>query len=51
MARIPEAALVIDQALKLAERTGEHYYTAELLRLYGELLKATVTPPKPRKLS
>lgn len=39
--RITEAASAIDDALKLSERTGEHYYKAELLRLHGELLRAT----------
>lgn len=38
MGRLEEATTAIDQALELGERTGEHYYTAELLRLRGELL-------------
>ncbi|MBB3318838.1 MULTISPECIES: adenylate/guanylate cyclase domain-containing protein [unclassified Rhizobium] len=32
-----EARSVVQGALTLGERTGEHYYTAELLRLRGEL--------------
>ncbi|MDX0524349.1 putative ATPase [Sinorhizobium medicae] len=41
MGRVDEATAVLDQALKLAARTGEHYYTSELLRLRGELLRQT----------
>lgn len=37
MGRLEEATTAIDQGLKLGERTGEHYYMAELLRLRGEL--------------
>ena len=37
MDRIPEASQTVDRALALAEKTGEHYFFAELLRLRGEL--------------
>ncbi|PZM09990.1 AAA family ATPase [Rhizobium tubonense] len=40
MGRLDEATAAVDQGLVLSDRTGEHYYTAELLRLRGELLKA-----------
>jgi predicted ATPase/class 3 adenylate cyclase len=39
MGKIAEAAAAIEEGLALGERTGEHYYTAELLRLQGELLR------------
>lgn len=41
MGRIEEATAAIGQGLSLAERTGEHYYMPELLRLRGELLRQT----------
>ncbi|WP_086998572.1 ATP-binding protein [Rhizobium sullae] len=37
LGRIPDASATVEQALALAEKTGEHYFTAELLRLQGEL--------------
>ncbi|THK35927.1 tetratricopeptide repeat protein [Ensifer sp. MPMI2T] len=37
MSRIPEALQTVERALALAERTGERYFVAELLRLKGEL--------------
>jgi predicted ATPase/class 3 adenylate cyclase len=37
MDRIRDAAQTIDQALALADKTGERYFVAELLRLKGEL--------------
>jgi predicted ATPase/class 3 adenylate cyclase len=37
MDRIPEASQTVDRALALAEKTGERYFVAELLRLRGEL--------------
>jgi DNA-binding winged helix-turn-helix (wHTH) protein/predicted ATPase len=36
--QVKEALAVVDEALTGAERTGEHYYDAELYRLKGELL-------------
>ncbi|WP_233426618.1 hypothetical protein [Rhizobium mongolense] len=44
MGRIDEATAALDQGLKLAGRTGEHYYMPELLRLRGELLRQTDRP-------
>jgi len=41
MGRPDEAKVVLDQGIKLALRTGEHYYMPELLRLRGELLRRT----------
>ncbi|CAN7585439.1 AAA family ATPase [Rhizobium sp. LjRoot98] len=41
MGRIDEATAAVDQGLRLARRTGEHYYMPELLRLRGELLRQT----------
>jgi predicted ATPase len=41
MGRTDEAAAAVAQGLALADRTGEHYYTAELLRLRGEILRET----------
>ncbi|MDH3689863.1 MAG: AAA family ATPase [Gammaproteobacteria bacterium] len=39
--RIEEAEGALDQAVAQAEKTGEHFYTAELIRLNGELLLDT----------
>jgi predicted ATPase len=36
--QIEEGAARLDQALQLVERTGEHWFTAELNRLKGQLL-------------
>ena len=38
--KFPEALVTIDRALQVAEKGGELYYCAELLRLKGEILLA-----------
>lgn len=49
MGRTDEASATLDQGLKLARRTGEHYYMPELLRLRGELLRQTDRPAEAKK--
>lgn len=48
MGRIDEATAALNQGLRLAGRTGEHYYMPELLRLRGELLRQTDRPAEAR---
>jgi predicted ATPase len=38
LGRLPEALVTVDQALAKADRGGERYYVAELLRIKGEFL-------------
>jgi predicted ATPase len=40
MGRFDEALTTIDESFSFTERTGQHYYEAELHRLKGELLLA-----------
>ncbi|RAX37947.1 adenylate/guanylate cyclase domain-containing protein [Rhizobium tropici] len=49
MGRVHEATEALNQGLRLAERTGEHYYMPELFRLRGELLRQMDRPAEARK--
>jgi hypothetical protein len=51
LGRTDEGLVAIGEALDLVNRTGEHFYEAELHRLKGELLlqQAIARNPKSRK--
>ncbi len=51
LGRHNEALSALDQALELAQRTGEIYYEAELYRLKGELLLASQPVEKPASVT